>query len=344
MAKKNTETEDVSTITIHEKLIKEITNEFGDVCKVSSDIANKPQTILKISPALDLALNGGILTGTWNLISGLPKTGKSTLALSIIAAAQKQEFGNRHAYYLDVEGRLKPMNLNGIYGLDQQKITVISSQVGHILSAEKYLTIAENIAHSHPGCILILDSLSALCVEKEMVGEMNSQTRASGPKLIAQFCRKLANVVPINDVTLIGIQHLIANTSGYGPALMEDTGNKIQYQTDNKLRVKSIEAYTIGSGQNEKRIGQIIHWQVLVSALGAIPGTTVSSYLRYGSGFDHIKEYIEQGINFGLIDKGGAWYKFGEDKFQGAENLWLALNEKPELLQELKSQIQNLIA
>lgn len=327
----------------YQKIIADINKEFGDICKPGSDILNRKQTILKISPSIDFGLNGGIPTGTWNLISGLPKTGKTTLALSIIAAAQKAEYDARHAYYLDVEGRLKSINLSGIYGLDQSKITVIRSTVGNVLSAEKYLKIAENIVHSHPGCILVVDSLSALCAEKELIGDMNSQTRSSGPKLIGQFCRKLANVVPINDVTVICMQHLIANTSGYGAAFMEDGGHKIQYQSDQKLRVKSIEAYTTGSGANEKRIGQIIHWNVMVSALGAIPGTSISSYLRYGVGFDHVREYIEQAVNFGIIEKSGAWFNFGEHKFQGIEKVWAGLNENPDLLEKVKEQIKETI-
>jgi recombination protein RecA len=344
MSKKTTTTED-EVDTTHSKLIKDIEEQYGNICKDGTTLLNTKSTLFKISPSIDLGLNGGILSGTWSLISGLPKTGKTTLALSIIAASQKNEYNKdtkRHSYYIDVEGRLKSINLSGIVGIDTNRMTVIKSEKGNILSAEKFLSIAEKICHTCPGSILIIDSLSALCAEKELIGDMDSQTRASGPKLIAQFCRKLANVVPINDITVIAIQHLMANTSGYGQPLLEDGGNKIQYQSDLKMRVKSIEPYKVGSGQNETRIGQIINWTVLFSPLGCVPGTTISSYLRYGMGFDNIREYIAQAIGFGIIDKKGAWYYFGEEKFQGTDNLWTSMNEDPKLLARIKEQIHKI--
>lgn len=337
-----------NTVNLHDKLIKEIEEQFGDICKEGTNILNKKPTIIKISPSIDLGLRGGIQTGTWNLVSGLPKTGKTTLALSIIAASQSPEYNfinddgvsvPRHSYYIDIEGRLKSINLSGIPGLDSSKVTVIRSATGNILSAEKFLSIAEKICHTAPGSIIVIDSLSAICTEKEMLSDMDGQTRAGGPKLVAQFCRKLANVVPINDVTIIGIQHLIANTSGYGQSLLEDGGNKIQYQSDVKLRVKNTEPYTVGSGANEKRIGQIINWNIIFSALGSVPGSTIKSYLRYGKGFDMVREYIDQAVNFCIIEKKGAWYNFGEHKFQGIDNLWDELNNNKDLFDSVRKEI-----
>lgn len=275
------------------------------------------------------------------------RTHNSSLSLSIAALAQKPENGSRNVYYIDAEGRLKKMNLAGTLGLDLEKFTVIQSSQEKLFSAEEFLDIAETIIRNDPGCVLIIDSSSALCSSKEMVDEVSGQTRSITPRIFSSFCKKMGTIVPIQRTTVIVIQHLIANTSGYGPAQMEDGGRKLQYQVDVKLRCKGIEKWEEGSGENKSIIGQLVKWDVICCALGQ-PGHEVVSYLRYGEGIDKVSELIDVCCDFGLISKGGAWYTLeldGEEpiKMQGLANLRKYLIDNPETLKKLESSYKEML-
>ncbi len=143
-----------------------------------------------------------------------------------------------------------------------------------------------------------------LCHEKEITDGVGTSTRGGGAALLAQFCRQMANVVPVKRSIVVGIAQLMANTSGYGAAIQEKGGNGIQYQVDVKLRCKSTEPWEHGG----KRVGQKLTWAVECSALGAPPGGEFESCIRYNHGIDEVKEVIVLGTDLGIIDKGGAYY------------------------------------
>lgn len=306
------------------------------------DILEKDKIIVPVSPKLDIGLNGGVPEGSWVIVSGKAKLGKSTLALTIAKNAQKL---GKKVYYFDIENRIKKTSLEGIEGLDlsEEKFQLIRSKQNNIISAEENLEIAENLLKTEPNLVVIIDSASSLCSAGEYDAEITSQARNPGPKLLSTFTRKLAAVVPVQDSIVIIIQHLIANTSGYGPAMMEDGGNKIQYQCDVKLRGRGFSKWEDG----EKQIGQNITWDVVYSALGS-PGATVESYLRYGSGIDEIWESIELGCDLGLIIKGGAWFTLDylptADKVQGQKKVWELLKNNPKYYEDLKAKIKSFYA
>lgn len=310
---------------------KTLEKEFGDVFIDPQFIIDKKRTVFPVSPKLDIALEGGIPSGCWGIISGLSKSGKSTLALNICAKAQKPEYGSRKCYYLDVEHRLEKKNLLGIQGLelDQNKLCIIASTKDNILTAEKALTIAEKILKTESGIVLVIDSSSALCTAKEYDGDIAAEGRNSGPKLLAQFTRKLAQIVPVQDSLVIIIQHMIANTSGYGSPFLEDGGYKIVYQSDFKIRVQSFKRWDL----DDKQIGQILNCHIIYSALGQ-PGAKVENYLRYGDGIDSCWENIELACDLGLINKSGSWFSLDfldkPEKVQGQQKIWNFLKQNPD--------------
>jgi recombination protein RecA len=341
MAKqKQTETE-VVPVDYLDKLTKDLTKKYGEVMFGGQDMVDKPHIIISLSPALDTVLGGGISEGSIIAVSGKPKSGKSTAALAFARNCQQ---AGRHVYYLDIEHRLQRMNLLGTHDLDisSDKFTHIHSTRGNILTAEKFLSIADEIINTHPGALIILDSLSAICMEKEMIGEMDANTRQGGPKLISLFLKKVANIIPVNGIILWCNQHLIANTSGYGPTFMEDGGNKIQYYINYKLRVKGTKQWQIGSGENLKNVGLITTWQMLCSALGGIPGSEIDGYLRYGYGIDDIMELIQMSLGLGIIVQTGAWYTYKEAKLQGLENAYLYFKDNKTELNILRDEIRKL--
>jgi recombination protein RecA len=328
-------------------LKEDVVKSFGDdIILTGNAIVDKKSTIIPVSPSLDIILNGGIPEGSFVVLTGQPKCGKTTTSLDFAATAQRPEYKGdlkeaREVYYLNIEGRLKKRDLEGIPGLNLDKFHVIGSQQGKILHAEEYLQIAEKIINEIPGCVLIIDSYSALCTEAEITSDMDKMQRADGAKLLAKFCRKVANVIPVNKNIVIGITHLMGNPTGYGAEFKEKSGQAIAYQTDIKLRAKTFKPWTLSADSTQ--IGQEIEWQVICSALGP-PGGNITSYIRYGQGVDKYMEAITLASDIGLIHKGGAWYTLtsleDKPKFQGAEKVRNYLLEHTEAYDELVKNIK----
>lgn len=290
-----------------EQVLKLIKKDFGEGVAVSGDefLQRKTRTI-PVSPAANINLGGGVPEGSWFTLYGREKCGKTVTALSFAAKCQQAKYGSKHIYYLNIEGRLKKMNLNGIAGLksDPDHFTIVESTEDKILSAQDYLNIAEKILLTHKECVLIIDSYSVLCHEKELNEGIGTSTRGGSALLLAQFCRQMSNVVPAKRSIVIGISQQMANTSGYGAAIQEKGGNAIRYQVDVKLRCKGVEAWE----HDGKRIGQKVTWITECTALGAPPGQEYESYIRYNHGVDDVKEVIQIGTDLGLIAKNGAFY------------------------------------
>jgi recombination protein RecA len=326
---------------------EDVKKNFGtDIILSGNSIVDKESVIIPVSPSLDLVLNGGIPEGSFVIFTGQPKCGKTTTSLDFAATAQKPEYQGdlkkpRMVYYLNIEGRLKKRDLEGIPHLDLERFDVIGSQQGKILHAEEYLQIAERIINEEPGSILIIDSYSALCTEAEITSGMDKMQRADGAKLLAKFCRKVANVIPVNKNIVIGITHLMGNP-GYGTVeWKEKSGQAIAYQTDIKLKAKFFKKWNLSD--DSPQIGQEVEWEVLCSALGP-PGGTIKSYLRYGQGIDKHTELLSLSVDLGLIAKGGAWYTIStveeKPKFQGMEKTRQYLLEHPEVYQDLWKKVQ----
>jgi len=322
-----------------EQLRKEVNKKHGEIIIPATKIIDKERQVVSISPMADYNLNGGIPEGSWLLLSGPPKCGKTTTALQIAANAQNQY--DKPVYIGAVEHRIEKKELTGTHGLNVKDIELIQSEEGNILSAEDFLQLFTHVIKDVPGCVLIIDSTSALCAEGEFASEIKSKTRNEGPKLLATFCRRMAPVVPVNRALVIVIQHLIANTSGYGEPYFEDGGKKIQYQGDTKLRCTTVQKWE--NSKKDDQIGQILNWQVKTAALTK-PGGRFQSYLRYGYGLDDVKELIALGLDMGLIDKKkGAWYNYAGQRAQGEEKLRNLFIESPEHLQTLKAQIETML-
>lgn len=321
---------------------EDVKKTFGDNIILSGNaIVDRKSIVIPVSPSLDILLNGGIPEGSFVVLTGQPKCGKTTTSLDFAATAQKPEYQGgskspREVYYLNIEGRLKKRDLEGIPGLDLSRFHVIGSQQGKILHAEEYLQIAEKIINEVPGCVVIIDSYSALCTEAEITSEMDKMQRADGAKLLAKFCRKVANVIPVNKNIVIGITHLMGNPTGYGAEFKEKSGQAIAYQTDIKLRAKTFKPWLLNADSNQ--IGQEIEWQVVCSALGP-PGGQITSYIRYGQGVDKYMEAICLASDMGLISKGGAWYTLtalpDQPKFQGTEKVRNFLLENSKAYEDL---------
>jgi recombination protein RecA len=324
--------------------LAEVSKKYGDIVSFGSALLNKKRSIIPVSPSLDLVLHGGIPEGSWVGLAGPPGCGKSTTALQIVKNALDipYEGEKRKVFYFDVENRLKPMNLAGIAGLNSDDIIIIRSTEERMLTAQDILDICESLVKSpeNKGCIVVIDSSSALCPADEMVAGTSGTIRTTQPKLMSHFCKKMAGPVQVMDATIILIQHLITNTSGYGEKWLVDGGEKMKYQLDVWLMTKGKPELWEYKG---KPVGQVVEWKVLKSALGH-PHIEARSFLRYGSGLDSLKEHLTLAIDLGVVVKAGAWFSFGDFKCQGEENLYVSVQSNESLRNEIIAAVKGLIS
>lgn len=310
------------------KSAKDLIDKFGEhVIKTGTEHITRPFRLIPISPAIDIQIGGGIPEGSCVLLAGPPKCGKTVTALTICRNAQKQ---GRNIYYLNIEGRLKKRDLEGIKGLDLDKIFVIGSfreedddgkTHGKILTGEEWMSIAEHYIHSDPGCVVVLDSVSQLATETEFLAQIGDRTGDGGYRLMAQFTKRVGTVLPINRCTLIGIQHVIMNTRAKPgqKTRMRTGGTKVGYAVDVDLECYMVEAWKIGANtdsesesddDDKEQIGQKVYWRTGSTAITP-PGRKIVSWLRYGRGLDDLTELIEIGKQTGFIQRAGAWYTLG---------------------------------
>lgn len=343
-------------------IFKEIEKKYGiNVVQSGDEFLAKPKQIIPVSPAMDLAL-GGIPEGSWWVVSGPPKYGKTTLALSFCANAQLEEYGSRMINFFNIEGRLKEMNLKGIEGLksDPEHFRIIGSTEDKILSAEHYLQIAEDMMMATKNQIWLFDSFSCLVHPKEQAEGIGTSTRGGGAMLLAQFCRQMSNIIPVKNHIVIGVSHLMANTGGSYGGYTEKDGNAIKYQVDVKTRARAVESIKSG----DVVIGQKVKWEIDCTATGRPPDQVVWSMIRYGKGIDRVAELIELGKTVGLIEeKGGGWTIFvfmaehldmlGVSQWddeaiklcraQGAENAYNMLMAHPEWMKILQRKLNEML-
>lgn len=360
MAKKKVEAELDSVESGDEvtHLAKEINAKFGGKVFTSAQhILEDDEEVISIAPYLDTALSGGIPRGKWVSVSGPPKKGKTTLLLTFAASAQKA--GIKHVFFGNVEHRLKKKNLGGILGLNTSPdcFHIIESTLDHVMSAQDYLETFANILRRVPGCLLIIDSVSALVQAEILEGGIGTSTRGGGAKLMSQFIDLVQAVVPLQKSIVCGITHLISDTSGKTQGPVEKSANRWRYQADTRLKVAWANAWKVG-GDDGVQIGQVMKIIVEESALGT-PGMKCDAYLRYGIGIDRIYEIMEMAKPASLIETSGAWHTLSflkkhpnllgatewndemlkSIKAQGAEKCYKLLMEHPEWVEVLQKEV-----
>jgi recombination protein RecA len=321
-------------------MTKDIIKEYGDVIHDPSSITNQELEIISVSPKIDIALGGGVPEGSLFILTGPEKVGKTVTALTFCANAQALK---RKVYYGNIEGRLRKRDIEGIAGInmDPEYLEIIGSTQGNILSAEKYLSIFDQLIHTQPNCICIVDSFSALASDAELTGDLSDQQVMSVQKVLAKFCRRISNVLPINKVTVVGITHLMANINkfGRGKTKVEKSGTALKYQVDVKLHASHLTPIL----QGETQIGQTVHWQVVTSAIGP-PGQKVASHIKYGRGIWKEMELADLLVDFGLVQKSGSWLTLpNEEKLQGKNNLAAYLEENPNEYLKFENDIFSMI-
>lgn len=318
----------------------------GIIAPASTALPVSTRDVLNTPLSLDIALSGGIPDGTICLITGKPKSGKTTLCLELLRNAQML---NRPTFYINIEKRCTPSLLSTIHGLDPSKLQVIPHQVDKPLTAEDYLNIIERICKTEKKAVVVIDSIAALSTMTEQEDDIGSSRDMAGPaKLLSAFFRRAQQIVDSNDVILIFISQMMSNREPRGPKYTEKGGIAIQYACSVWLKVTWTKQWDRNAETNAPD-GHDMHITVQSSALGR-PLLPCVLPLRYGTGIDVVRDIVTTAENLGLIEKAGAWYSismFTEDgdepKFQGLTRLSNFLKENPDKLALLEKEVRDIV-
>lgn len=348
-----------------------IVSKYGDVVRSGTEVleAINSLQVIGVSPALDIALGGGLREGSVVVMTGDPKSGKTTTALHF--ASKCQALGKR-VIYVNTEGRLSRQNFDGIKGLQVDKILIVESTDDKILSAQDFLNIIEYYINNDPGCLIIADSLSNMVPQDELGGEIRTGVRNALPRLLSMFFKRISGTLMKNKTILACITHNIANTGGspYAPSKMADCGNMLQYQAGTNMVITHRGRWQVPKDSGP-HVGQIANWTIKTSCAGGLPNSTAESWIRYGVGIDETQEVVQIACEFRLIKTAGAWYTIQcalddiqhptvqkllkennvgdkeEDierffKFQGSNNTLEFLNENPDISSFIYDKIKEL--
>lgn len=348
-----------------------IVTKYGDVVRSGTEVlqAINSLDIIGVSPALDIALGGGIREGSVVVMTGDPKSGKTTTALHF--AAKCQQHGKR-VIYVNTEGRLSKQNFDGIKGLQPDNILIVESTDERVLTAEDFLNIIEYYINNDSGCLIIADSLSNMVPACELEGEVRTGVRNALPRLLSMFFKRISGTLMKNKTILICITHNIANTGGspYAPQKMADCGNMLQYQAGTNMVITHRGKWQVPKDTGP-HVGQIANWVIKTSNAGGRPNSTAESWIKYGIGIDETQEIVQIACEFRLIKASGAWYTIqcaAEEKdnpiiaeilqqnnvepsqeavekffkFQGINNVSEFLNENPKIAAFIYSKIKEL--
>lgn len=333
-----------------QEILDGLGKEFGDEIFVSGEqVVNRNRKVISFSPKMDMMLGGGISEGEIVVCTGPPKVGKTTACLHFAGMAQRPEYnskwGPRHVFFHNIEMRLKERDLQGISHLQlgADRFTCIESKPGKFLTAEKHAQIFERLVHDVPGAVFVFDSFSSLCTQTRLDAELGTKFRDNYTSILSDMLTRTQPIIGINDSVVLGVTHIVSNTSGFGSTRSETAGVKIQYHSDVKLRATHREAWKVGAGDDGVQVGQFVHWNCDWSGLGP-PGTKCASLLRYGYGLDKESEMIDVASDLGLITKGGAWFTFPDGtKVQGREKARAHLIDNPDIYDDLNRQYREMM-
>jgi recombination protein RecA len=315
-----------------ELALKQIDKQFGKgaLVKLSEKEIEPIEAIPTGSFGLDLALGiGGVPKGRIIEIYGPESSGKTTLALSIIAQAQKQ---GGVAAFIDAEHALDVIYAKHI-GVDVDNLLVSQPDYG-----EQALEIVETLARSGAVDVIVVDSVAALTPKAEIEGNMGDTQVGVQARLMSQALRKLTATLSKMNTTVIFINQIRMKIGmmGYGSPETTTGGNALKFYASVRLDVRRIATLK----QADKEVGNRVKVKVVKNKV-APPFRIAEFDIMFGKGISREGEILDYGVKLDIIDKSGAWFSYGAIKLgQGKENAKEYLKEHPQLAQEIEQKIK----
>ncbi|NLJ78208.1 MAG: recombinase RecA [Tissierellia bacterium] len=278
---------------------------------------------------LDIALGiGGVPRGRVVEVFGPESSGKTTVALHMVAEAQKR---NGIAAFIDAEHALDP-NYAGNLGVDIENLIISQPDTG-----EEALEITEALVRSGAVDIVVVDSVAALVPKAEIEGEMGDSHVGLQARLMSQALRKLAGAINKSNTTVIFINQLREKVGiMFGNPETTTGGRALKFYSSVRLDVRRIE--TIKQGDN--MLGNRTRVRIVKNKV-APPFKVAEFDIMYGLGISKEGNILDAGVKADIISKAGSWYSYGEHRLgQGRENSKLFLKDNPEIMEEIEMKIR----
>jgi len=279
--------------------------------------------------SLDLALGiGGIPRGRVVEIYGPESSGKTTLALHVIAQAQRR---GGVAAFIDAEHALDVVYARKL-GVKTEDLLISQPDSG-----EQAMEIAEILVRSNAIDIAVVDSVAALVPRSEIEGEMGDAQMGSQARLMSQALRKLTSAISKSMTTVIFINQIRMKIGVmFGNPETTTGGNALKFYASQRLDIRKTSAIK----QGDENIGNHVRVKVVKNKL-APPFQQAEFDIIFGQGISKEGDLLDLATGQGLITKSGAWYSLGSDRIgQGRENAKTYLKEHPEVADDLEKQIR----
>ncbi|MDT7911224.1 MAG: recombinase RecA [Thermocrinis sp.] len=301
----------------------------GSIMPLRSAERVKVEAIPTGSIALDIATGvGGIPKGKIIEIFGPESSGKTTLALHVIAEAQKK---GGIAVFIDAEHALDPKYAQKI-GVDLDNLYISQPDYG-----EQALEIAESLLRSGAVDVIVIDSVAALVPKDELEGEIGEAHVGKQARLMAQALRKLKSLAHNANAAVIFINQLREKIGVmFGNPETTPGGRALKFFADMRLDVRRIG----DAKEGDSKIGSRVRVKVVKNKL-APPFREAEFDMIYGEGICKLCDLIDTASELGVIKKSGAWYSYGEVRLgQGRDQAKKFLQENPELAQEIEKRVR----
>ena len=300
----------------------------GTIMRLGDDIPVNVEALSTGSLSLDLALGiGGVPRGRIVEIYGPEASGKTTLALHVVASAQKS---GGEAAYIDVEHALEPAYARAL-GVDIDSLLISQPDTG-----EQALDITESLVRSGAVDVVVVDSVAALIPRSELEGEIGDSVVGVLARLMSQAMRRLAGAISKNNCTVIFINQLRQKIGVmYGNPETTPGGLALKYYASVRIDVRRVETLKV----NGEMIGNHTRAKVVKNKV-APPFKEAEFDIMYGEGISRVGEIVDLGVKLELIDKGGAWFTIKDQRIQGRDAVKQYLLDNPDICAELEQEIR----
>lgn len=312
--------------------LRQIEKDFGkgSIMKLGeAGVKMNVETIPTGALSLDVALGvGGIPRGRVTEIYGPESSGKTTVALHMIAEAQK---AGGYAAFIDAEHALDPVYARKL-GVDIDNLLISQPDNG-----EQALEIVDALVRSGAIDIIVIDSVAALVPRAEIEGEMGDSHVGLQARLMSQALRKLTGIISRSKTATIFINQIREKVGVmFGNPETTTGGRALKFYSTIRLDVRRVE--TLKSGND--MIGSRTRVKVVKNKI-APPFKQAEFDIMYGEGISAEGCIVDLGVDYGFINKSGAWYSYGDERLgQGKENVKEYLKNNPRIFKELDEKIR----
>lgn len=316
--------------------LSQIEKQFGkgSVMKLGDQGAHmNVETVPTGSISLDIALGlGGIPRGRIVEIYGPESSGKTTVALHMVAQVQKM---GGIAGFIDAEHALDPVYAKNI-GVDIDNLYISQPDNG-----EQALEITETMVRSGAVDIIIVDSVAALVPKAEIDGDMGDSHVGLHARLMSQALRKLTGVISKSNCIVIFINQLREKVGVmFGNPETTTGGRALKFYASMRIDVRRIEQIKVAGAGGQTFVGSRTRAKIVKNKV-APPFKEAEFDIIYGEGISRVGEILDTGVKYDICKKGGAWFYYGEIRLgQGRENAKKFLKDNPDMMEEIEGKIK----